>query len=211
MCLQECYDCTDWDIFKESCKDLDEMTDAVCSYVAFCRDMIIPSKQVKIYPNNKPWVNRSIKDSIQKKRHAHKQGNASDLHVATKELKSEIYKAKLRYKSKLEKNLAENNLGSAWSCMKTIAGTQKRSNSSHVFPEGFGSDVELANAFNSFYTRFDKSDFSQEVQGLQHKLKDNNQHFNITYEDVENVFSRTKINKSQGPDNICGSHIPIYF
>lgn len=68
MCLQECYDCTDWDIFKESCKDLDEMTDAVCSYVAFCTDMIIPSKQVKIYPNNKPWVNWSIKDSIQKKK-----------------------------------------------------------------------------------------------------------------------------------------------
>jgi len=51
--------------------------------------------------------------------------------------------------------MAENNIGSAWSCMKTIAGTQKHSNSSHVFPEGFGSDAELANAFNSFYTRFE--------------------------------------------------------
>ncbi len=113
-CLQECYDCTDWDMFKESCgDDLDELTDVICSYAAFCRDMIIPCKQVRIYPNNKPWVNKSVKACIQKKRHAFKQGIASDLHVATKELKIEIRKAKQTYKSKLEENLAVNNLGSA--------------------------------------------------------------------------------------------------
>lgn len=54
LCLQECYNCTDWNMFRESCDDdLDELTDVTCSYVSFCRDMIIPSKTVKIYPNNK--------------------------------------------------------------------------------------------------------------------------------------------------------------
>lgn len=201
MCLQECYDCTDWDIFKESCNDLDEITDVVCSYVAFCRDMIIPCKQIKIYPNNKPQVNRSIKNSLLKQRQAHKHGTVTDLHVATKELKTEISKAKQKYKSKLEERMAENNLG--WSCMKTIAGIQDQSNSSHISIEGFKSDDELANALNCFYTRFDQFDFSQEIQELQNQLKDN-QYTSITCRDVENVFRKTKINKSHGLDNICG-------
>ena len=119
-----------------------EMTDVVCSYVAFCRDIVIPCKQ--IYPNNKPCVNRSIKYCLLRKRQAHKQGTAPDLHVATKELKIKIFKAKQRYKSKLEERLAESNLGCAWSCMKAIACIQNQSRSSHVYLEGFKSDVELA-------------------------------------------------------------------
>ena len=99
--------------------------------------------------------------------------------------------------------MAANNLGSAWSCMKTIAGIQNQGNSNSVFLEGFKSDSELADALNCFYTRFDCFDFSQEVQELHHKLR-NNQHFNITCRDVENVFHKTKVNKSHGPDNICG-------
>ena len=41
---------------------------------------------------------------------------------------------------------------------------------SHVYLEGFNSDVELANAFNGFYTRFDKFDFGQEIQMLRMSL-----------------------------------------
>lgn len=41
--LQGCFDCTDWGMFAESCEDLDDLTDVVCSYSAFCRDMLIPT------------------------------------------------------------------------------------------------------------------------------------------------------------------------
>ncbi len=51
LCLQECYDCTDWNMFIEACgDDLDELADVTCSYAAFCRDMIIPCKRVKNLP-----------------------------------------------------------------------------------------------------------------------------------------------------------------
>lgn len=65
--LQGCFDCTNWGLFEESCEDLDELTDIVCSYSAFCRDMFIP-KKVKIYPNKKPWVNKSVKSFIKGKK-----------------------------------------------------------------------------------------------------------------------------------------------
>ena len=37
-------------------------------YITFCEDMIIPKKTVKIYPNNKPWVSKSLKKLSTKRR-----------------------------------------------------------------------------------------------------------------------------------------------
>ena len=52
--LQGCFDCTDWDVFRNSCSSLDELTDVVTSYVSFCVDTVIPVKKCKVFPNNKP-------------------------------------------------------------------------------------------------------------------------------------------------------------
>ena len=47
LSLQECYECTDWKMFQQSCDDLDELVDVTCSYVAFCRDTIIQTRGFK--------------------------------------------------------------------------------------------------------------------------------------------------------------------
>ena len=69
-------------------------TDVCCSYAVFFKDMIIPSKTVKMYPNNKPWVTSAVKGGLVKKRLAFQQGSLADQHVASRELKTEISKAK---------------------------------------------------------------------------------------------------------------------
>lgn len=128
-----CYDCTDWDMFTEVCgEDLDQLVDVICSYVTFCRDMIIPCKRVKIYPNNKPWVTKSVKACIQAKKHAFKHGTASELHTTTKDLKVGALKAKSNYKTILENKMVANTLVSAWSSMKSIAGISNPKNVSAV-------------------------------------------------------------------------------
>lgn len=66
--------------------------------------MLILTKRVKIYPNNKPWVNKSVKSVIKKKKEAFQDGRALDLHTANKEPKVDILKAKQSYKSMLENN-----------------------------------------------------------------------------------------------------------
>ena len=203
-CLRDCYESTDSEMFKQSCgDDLDELADVVCSYTAFCRDTIIPYKLVKIFPNNKPWVNSSVKSNVQKKRLAFKSGSVSELHVATKELKIEICKAKQKYKTDLENKMAANNLGSAWSSMKTITGLQNQRHSNRLSLVDFKSDTEFADALNCFYSRFDTLDFSHEVQELGLKLKEK-QHFQLSQNNILKVFNSTKVNKSTGPDNICG-------
>ena len=47
-------------MFKDSSIDIDELTDVICLYVNFCESMIIPTKRIKVYPNNKPWMSRAV-------------------------------------------------------------------------------------------------------------------------------------------------------
>lgn len=41
--LQDCYVCTDWDVFKSSCESVDELTETVSDY-NFCEGLIIQKK-----------------------------------------------------------------------------------------------------------------------------------------------------------------------
>ena len=66
--LNGCFHSTNWDVFKDSCTDLDELTFTVSSYIRFCEQMIIPTKTITLYPNNKPWVSRSLKHILNLKK-----------------------------------------------------------------------------------------------------------------------------------------------
>lgn len=69
QCLQVCLDITDWNMFIEACdENLDELADVTCSYVTFCRNTILPEKRVRIFPNNRPWVTKSVISTLQAKR-----------------------------------------------------------------------------------------------------------------------------------------------
>ena len=39
QCLQECYRCTDWDLFNNEWQDIDELTETVSAYITFCEDI----------------------------------------------------------------------------------------------------------------------------------------------------------------------------
>lgn len=74
LTLHGCIDCTDWDMFKESCADIDELTDVVSSRDSYC-EYIVPDKVVKVYPNSKPWVSKSLIVLLNCKRKSFKDGN----------------------------------------------------------------------------------------------------------------------------------------
>ena len=59
--LKGCFDCTDWSVFTDTTSDANELADTMCEYINVCFESIVPSKTVKIYPNNKPWVTKHIK------------------------------------------------------------------------------------------------------------------------------------------------------
>ncbi|KAI3357177.1 hypothetical protein L3Q82_015638, partial [Scortum barcoo] len=58
--LQDCFECTDWEVFKEG-TDLDGYTSSVLSYLKFCTDAVLPTKTIKVFPNQKPWLDSTVK------------------------------------------------------------------------------------------------------------------------------------------------------
>lgn len=59
--------------------------------------MIITTKKIKVYPNNKPWMSKAVKFSLHKKK-LFCQGGISEREAAKKEVKVEILIAKQKYK-----------------------------------------------------------------------------------------------------------------
>lgn len=76
--------------------------DTVSSYVSFCVDSIIPAKTVTIFPNNKPWITKELKEILNKKKMIFFTGSESEKKEVNKEVKRAMKAAKLKYKNKVE-------------------------------------------------------------------------------------------------------------
>ena len=202
LSLQGCYECTDWEMFKQSCSNIDVLADVVSCYVSFCEDNVIPEKTVKVYPNSKPWVTKALRALLYRKRQAFIAGNLPEVEKLKKEVKHEIARAKRSYQEKLEEQLVNNNLGSAWDSMKTIIGTKKTGNPNLVL-DGFTCDRKLAQTLNEFYLRFDSPTFKDAILEQKNYLKDSAP-APFDLHDVVDTFRHSKVKKSPGPDNIGG-------
>ncbi len=165
--------------------------------------MIIHTKTVKVYCSNKPWMSKEVRASLQRKKLSFNQGGPSALNAAKRGLRVEILRATQKYRSRVESKLAEKNLSSAWSGMKTSAGIQQIK-STYITIDDFRSNCELANALNKFHLRFEQFDFREEVKSLRCYLKDN-QHFVLEQREVEKSSLSLKTKKSPGPDRISGT------
>lgn len=105
--LRDCFECTDWTVLLEpqdSNLDTDRRVDTLTEYIDFCRDTVVPAKTVRCYPNNKSWANSTIKQLLNQKKPAFKEGNKERLREVQHELKGRLRQAKVDYKGKVESN-----------------------------------------------------------------------------------------------------------
>ena len=100
--LKGCFECTDFNVLMSQNPIIDEQVICISDYIKFCSDTIIPTKQVKIYPNNKPWITKDLKSLLNKKKAILATKDKHKLREVQTEIKSAIYQAKLKYKQKME-------------------------------------------------------------------------------------------------------------
>lgn len=56
--LQGALEATDWNaLYKPHGEDIG----AVSEYIGFCIDNSVPTKDIRCYPNNKPWITINLK------------------------------------------------------------------------------------------------------------------------------------------------------
>ena len=142
------FDCTLWGTFEDSCTDIDEYTDVVTSYVAFCEDKNAVEKTIKVYPNDKPWYTPQLAELRQKKTEAYVSGDETVYKKAKYALSKGIDREKIRYKKKIEDKFESGDARSVWQGLQTMTDYKKKS-------PPVSTDPDLAEKLNIFYARFD--------------------------------------------------------
>ena len=196
--LQDCFNNTDWSVFIDSSSDIDELTETVSSYIKFCEDLIVPSKKVKCYSNNKPWITKDVKQIINQKKDAYRRGDKTELKEIQKELNIAIKTEKTRYKQKIEQCFIDNNMKQVWQGMRLMSGNTTNSNSGSKMPD---QSMDYANQLNDFYNRFDRHDFSNTIECMFAQLPAEPVPFlAITDSMVRDQFAKVNPAKAAGPD-----------
>ncbi len=93
--LQDCFDHVDWDMFRAaSDDDIEAYSDTVTCFIRKCIDDVVPTKTIRIYPNQKPWINSDVRSALSARTSAYKSGNTDDRKQASYDLRRSIKAAK---------------------------------------------------------------------------------------------------------------------
>ncbi len=119
--LQDCFDHVDWDMFRAaSDDDIEAYSDTVTCFIRKCVEDVVPTKTIRIYPNQKPWINSDVRAALSARISAFKSGNFDDRKQASYDLRKSIKAAKRQYKNKVEEQFNTNNARSMWQGINNI-------------------------------------------------------------------------------------------
>ena len=75
--LQDCFACTDWNIFQNSSNGIEEYTTSVTALINKCIDDVVPTVTVCTYPNQKPWITGNIHTELKDRAAAFKEWDSN--------------------------------------------------------------------------------------------------------------------------------------
>ena len=112
--LNACFDCTDRDVFFDAESSLVQVVDRVTSYINFCIDVLVPVKEVKIHPNNKPWITRDIATLLMQRKQAFREGYMEETKNLRRKVRRQITENKIKFRNKVENSFKTNNSKQLW-------------------------------------------------------------------------------------------------
>ncbi|KAK3519756.1 hypothetical protein QTP70_003911 [Hemibagrus guttatus] len=62
--LQDALDDADWDMFCRSSDDINMFTEAVLGFIGKLADDTVQKTIIRTFPNQKPWVDKTIHDAL---------------------------------------------------------------------------------------------------------------------------------------------------
>ncbi len=78
--LQGALDDVDWDMFRASSSDVSEFTDVALSFVNTLIEQATETLTIRTFSNQKPWVDRTIRDAVNHRTAAYNTGLLSGKH-----------------------------------------------------------------------------------------------------------------------------------
>ena len=171
-------------------------TSAVLSYISFCTESVTTTKTVKVFPNQKPWLNSEVRALLRARDSAFKSGDQQVYKEARQSLVKGIKEAKRKYKQRIEEHFNTKNSRNMWQGIKTLTGYKDSCTQTN------SPDITLPDTLNHFFARFDQEN------------RDTITHPAITERDdapiqleqhqVRATLRRVNARKAAGPDGVAG-------
>ena len=181
------------------CTDLDERADVVTSYVSFCEESCISTRQVRVWPNNKPWFSGALKVRVKAKEEAHRSGDKTAYQYAKRDLEKAIRAAKWQYRQKLEAQFQSGSSRTVWQGLQTITNFKKKA------PPADVDNKDLPDQLNEFYARFDRQNTTPVTVTPPDPASPLPPPFVILESEVRQLFSQQNCRKAAGPDGVSCS------
>ncbi len=138
-------------MFRASSSDVSEFTDVAVSFVNTLTEQATETITVRTFPNQKPWVDRTIRDAVNKRTAAYNEallsGNMSEYKTLCYALRRAVSAATHRYKD--ESHFQLNDSRCMWQGLRTICAFGNKSSAE------VSADPSLADELNTFYGRFE--------------------------------------------------------
>uniref|UniRef100_A0A8K9XHI6 Reverse transcriptase domain-containing protein n=1 Tax=Oncorhynchus mykiss TaxID=8022 RepID=A0A8K9XHI6_ONCMY len=182
-------------MFRNASKNnIDEYADSVSEFIRKCIDDVIPTATIKTFPNQKPWIDSSIRTKLKARTTAFNQGkvtgNMTEYKQCSYSLRKAIKQAKRQYRDKVESQFNGSDTRGMWHGLQSIMDYRKKT--SPVMDQ----NVLLPYRLNNFFARFEDNTVpltrpATKTCGL-----------SFTAADVSKTFKRVNPRKATGPDGI---------
>lgn len=151
--LQDCFECTDWDMFKTAATyngytSIDEYAISVSAYISKCTEDVSVMKTIITRANQKPWLTAEVCKMLKARNIAFKSGDVEALRTARANLNRAIRLAKRTHSKKIQDLFHDSsNISNMWK------GIQAITNHKVTPPFGGEADSVLLNELNFFFAR----------------------------------------------------------
>ncbi len=203
--LQAALDDVDWDMFRASSSDVSEFTDVALSFVNTLTEQAPETVTIRTFSNQKPWVDRSIRDAVNHRTAAYNAGllssNMSEYKSSCYALRRAVKAAKLRYRERIESHFQFNDSRRMWQGLKTICSSGNKSSAE------VRADPLLAEELNTFYGCFECNGGSATlpISASGNSRQSSDDHvFTMSEDEVRRELKRVNLRKAAGPDGITG-------
>ncbi|KAK3510918.1 hypothetical protein QTP70_025540 [Hemibagrus guttatus] len=198
--LQDCFECTDWNMFREVATNgdsinLEEYTTSVTSHIGKCIDDVTVSKTITTHSSQKPWMTAEVRALLKSRDSAFRAGDKAALRTARAKLSRAIRELKRTHAQRIHGHFQDSRDSQRmWQGIQAITNYK-------TTPSACDSDASLPDVLNDFYARFEAHN---NIAVRKTIPPPNNQVLCLSTADVRRTLCRVNPRKSAGPDNIPG-------
>ncbi|KAM4582719.1 uncharacterized protein V3H82_006706 [Fundulus diaphanus] len=199
--LQDCFECSDWDMFKaaatyEDMINIDEYAMTVSAYISKCIEDVSATKTIITRANQRPWITAEVRQALKARNSAFKSGYKDALRTARANLNRAIRLAKRNHSQKIQELFHDaSNTRSMWKGIWAI--TEYKTPS----PPVGEADADFLNGLNNFFGRFEALNNTPAVKAVPHQEEEV---LCLDAADVWKTLRRVNPRKAPGPENIPG-------